>query len=586
MADQTMDEISAVNPATAAPGAHAPKQSTDQRDEYVEMESHSDSPRNVEFFDVSDDPNSPPKGRSKLRTYSIILMLCLVLFISALDQTIVSTAIPSMTKDFHSAAGYTWIGAAYLLSMCAANPMWVRISDIWGRKHGLLGAIIIFTIGSIIAGASTTMPMLVAGRGVQGLAGGGVTSMVNIVISDLFSMRHRALYISATALVWVLAGTTGPVIGGALSQYATWRWCFWINLPICGLAFFIILFFLDLHNPRTKLGDGLKAIDWFGTVSILTIILLLLLGLDFGGVAFAWDSPTVICMIVFGTVLIGFFLFAEKRLARYPLVNLGVFKGWSNNAVIIVAATHSMATRGSEYYLPFYFQSVKQASPIESGILIIPMMAAASISDVMVGVLIHKTGRYREIIWAGTTFLTLGTGLYVMLGVDTSLAQVIGFQIVGGIGLSLLLSTPMLAIQNNVKQADVAVATSTLGFMRSIATSLSIVIGGIVFQDSMSAQHSSLVAVGLDQSYLTAFSGDEAAANVEMVSSLHDPVQHRAVQSAYAWSIRNMFIMYTAVAAVGLLASPFIKQRHMSSEHTETKTGIENMTDQKQKVGD
>lgn len=521
------------------------------------------------------------------KEYGLILTTFLhqlVLFISALDQTIVSTAIPSMTKDLHSAAGYTWIGAAYLLAMCAANPMWVRISDIWGRKPAVLGAVIVFTVGSIIAGASTTMPMLIAGRGVQGLAGGGIISLVSIIISDLFSMRHRALYISATALVWVLAGTTGPVIGGALSQYATWRWCFWINLPVCGLAFFILLFFLDLYNPRTKLSDGLKAIDWFGTVSILTIILLLLLGLDFGGVTFSWDSPTVICMIVFGALLIGFFLFAEKRLARYPLMDLRIFKEWSNIAVVLVAISHSMATRGSEYYLPLYFQSVKQASPTKSGLLILPMMVAASLCDVSVGVLIHQTGRYREIIWAGTTFLTLGTGLYIMLDIDTSLAHIIGFEIIGGIGLSLLLSTPMLAIQNNVNQADAAVASGTLSFMRSIATSLSIVLGGVVFQDSMSAQQPSLVSAGLNEPYLTAFSGYDAAANVDIVATVQDSAQYRAVLNAYAFSIRNMFIMYTAVAGVGLLASPFIKQRHMSTEHTETKTGIANMTENKRKA--
>ncbi|KAL4784932.1 major facilitator superfamily-domain-containing protein [Aspergillus varians] len=538
----------------------------------------------MEALEVSEDLGRSPRARSKSRTFSIIIMLCLVLFIAALDQTIVSTAIPSMTRDLHSAAGYTWIGASYLLAMCAANPTWVRISDIWGRKPAVLGAIVVFTVGSIIAGISTTMPMLIAGRGVQGLAGGGIMSLVNIIISDLFSMRHRALYISATALVWVLAGTTGPVIGGALSQYATWRWCFWINLPACGLAFFIIFFFLDLHSPHTKLSDGLKAIDWTGTVSILTIILLLLLGLHFGGVTFAWDSPTVICMIVFGLLLIGFFLFTEKRLARYPLLDLRVFQDWSNNAAVLVSVSHVMATTGTEYYLPLYFQSVQQTSPTKSGVLILPMMITASLCDVSVGVLVHKTGRYREVIWAGTTLLTLGTGLYITFGIDTSLAQIIGFQIIGGIGFSLLLSTPMLALQNNVVQADVAVTTGTLSFMRSTATSLSIVLGGVIFQNSMAAEHSSLVSAGLNQSYLAAFSGYDAAANVEMVASVKDPVQYRAVLSAYSVSIRNMFILYTAFAAVGLLACPFIKQRHMSTEHTETKTGIENMTEHKPKA--
>ncbi|KAF3481901.1 uncharacterized protein GIQ15_04660 [Arthroderma uncinatum] len=581
--DHKMGETSSIKPPTEEPAVLAREPIADQKRASTGTESPSDDSPHVESLDVSEDPNNTP-SRSKLRVFSIMLMLCLVLFLSALDQTIVATAIPSITKDLRSASGYTWIGAAYLLSMCATNPMWVRISDIWGRKPGLLGAIVIFAIGSTIAAAARNIAMLIAGRAVQGMAGGGIISLVHIIIADLFSMRHRALYISGTALVWVLAGTTGPVIGGALSQYASWRWCFWINLPVCGASFITLTLYLNLHNPRTKISEGIKAIDWIGTFSILTIVVLLLLGLDFGGVTFPWNSPTVICMIVFGTLLIGFFLFAEKRLAKYPLMDLRIFKDWSNNAVIIVAATHSMATRGSEYYLPLYFQSVQQASPTKSGVLILPMMIAASLCDLGVGVLIHQTGRYREIIWAGTISLTLGTGLYCLLGIDTSLAKVIGFEIIGGIGLSLLLSTPMLAIQNNVDQADVAVASSTLGFIRSIATSLSIVLGGVVFQDSMAAKESSLAAAGLSQPYLDAFSGYDAAANVELVSTLKDPGQYRAVQEAYAYSMRNMFIMYTAVAGVGLLVSPFIKQRHMSKEHIETKTGIENMTENKRKT--
>jgi MFS family permease len=486
----------------------------------------------------------------------------------------------------HSAAGYTWIGGAYLLANNAASPIWVRFSDIWGRKPVLLAVITVFAVGSTLAAASKTMAMLIVGRAVQGLAGGGIIQLVYVTISDLFSVRKRTLYLSLTGLVWVLAGTTGPVLGGALSQYASWRWCFWINLPICGLAFFVLLLFLDLHNPRTKLGEGLKAIDWFGTVSIVGTVLLLLLGLDFGGVTYAWDSPTVICMLVFGSLLIGFFLLAEKRLAKYPLVHLSVFKGWSNNAVVLVTVSHALATRGTEYYLPLYFQSVKQASPTKSGVLILPMMVVASLCDVSVGVLVNRIGRYREIIWAGTTFLTLGTGLYIMFGVDTSLAEIIGYQVIGGIGLALLLSMPMIAIQTSVSQADTAVATATLGFMSGLATSLSVVLGGVVFQNSMSVQHPSLAAAGLSETYLAAFSGYDAAANVNLIVTVEDPAQHRAVQNAYAWSIRNMFIMYTAFAAIGLVVSPFIKQRHMSKEHTETKTGIENMTEHKGKTGD
>ena len=423
------------------------------------------------------------------------------------------------------------------------------------------------------------MRMLIAARALQGTAGGGLMQMVAITISDLFSVRSRALYLGLLGVAWALAGSAGPLIGGALTQLVSWRWCFWINLPVCGVTFVVLLLFLDVHNPRTKLGEGVKALDWFGTFSILAVTVLLLLGLDFGGAIFPWGSPKVVCLIVFGTLMIGFFLFSEKRLAKYPLMPLSVFKDWSNNATFLLAFAHSMVSIGVEYYLPLYFQSVKQASPLHSGVLIVPMMITEAATDIVVGILIHQTGRYREIIWAGVTLMTLGTGLYISLRTDPSVARIIGFEIIGGIGTALLFQTPMIVIQNTVSQADTASATATLGFSRNMATALSIVLGGVVFQNSMAARQSSLAAAGLSESALEALSGDQAAANVGIVKSVQDAAQRQAVKDAFAWSLRNMFIMYTCVAGVAMAASAFIKQRHLRTEHTETKTGIHQLTE-------
>lgn len=466
-----------------------------------------------------------------------------------------------------------------MLTNAAAGPIWAKCSDIWGRKPALVGAVGVFAVASIIAAVSTSMQMLIAARALQGTAGGGLIQLVSITISDLFSMRSRALYLGSLGVMWALAGSAGPLIGGAFTQLVNWRWCFWINLPVCGITFVLLLLFLDVHNPRTKLGEGVMAVDWFGTLSILAVTLLLLLGLDFGGATFPWDSPKVICLIVFGTLMIGFFLFSEKRLAKYPLMPLSMFKDWSNNAAFLVAFAHSMVSIGAEYYLPLYFQSVKQASPLRSGILILPMMVTEAAVDITVGILIHQTGRYREITWAGVTLMTLGTGLYINFRTDTSVARIVGFEIVGGIGTALLFQAPMIAIQNTVSQADTATATATLGFIRNLATSLSIVLGGVVFQNSMAARQSSLAAASLSESVLEALSGDQAAANVEIIKSIQNATQRQVVQGAFAWSLRNMFIMYTCVAAVAMVASAFIKQRHLSTEHTETKTGIQQLTE-------
>ena len=422
--------------------------------------------------------------------------------------------------------------------------------------------------------------MLIAARALQGTAAGGLMGLVVITISDLFSLRDRALYLGFLGVVWAVAGSVGPLIGGAFTQLVSWRWCFWINLPVCGGAFVLLLLLLDVHNPRTRFGEGVKAVDWFGTLSILGVTLLLLLGLDFGGAIFPWNSPKVICLLVFGTLMIGFFLYSEKRLAKYPLIPLSVFKNWSNNVVFLVAFAHSMVAIGTEYYLPLYFQSVKQASPLRSGILILPMMVTEAATDIIVGILISKTGRYREITWVGATLMTLGTGLYINFGSDTPIAKIIGFEIIGGIGTAFLFQTPMIAIQNTVSQADTASATATLGFARNLATSLSIVLGGVVFQNSMTARHSSLAAAGLGQSVLEALASDQAAAHVEVVQSIHDAAQQEVVKDAFAESLKNMFLMYTCIAGVGMLASVFVKQtRKLSSEHTETKTGIQQLTE-------
>ena len=466
-----------------------------------------------------------------------------------------------------------------MLAKAAAGPIWAKCSDIWGRKPALLGAVAIFTVASIIAALSTNMPMLIAARALQGAAGGGLMQLVTITISDLFSVRSRALYLSLLGFVWALAGSAGPLIGGAFTQLVSWRWCFWINLPVCGIAFVLLLLFLDVHNPRTKLGEGVRAIDWFGTLSILAVTLLLLLGLDFGSAIFPWNSPKVICLIVFGTLMIGSFLFSEKRLAKYPLMPLSVFGDWSNNATFLIAFAQNMVSIGTEYYLPLYFQSVKQASPVRSGILILPMIITEAAVDIMVGIFIHKTGRYRELIWAGLTLMTLGTGLYITFGIDPSIAKIAGFEIIGGIGTGLLFQAPMLAIQNTVSQADTASATATMGFMNNIATSLSLVLGGVVFQNSMSTRQSSLAAAGLSKSILDALSGDQAAANVGIAKSIQDATQRHVVLDAFAWSIRNMFIMYTCIPGVAMVASVFIKQRRLRTEHTETKTGIPHLTE-------
>jgi predicted MFS family arabinose efflux permease len=471
-----------------------------------------------------------------------------------------------------------------LLAKAAAGPIWTKSSDIWGRKPALLISVSMFAAASMVAALSISMRMLIAARALQGVAAGGLFQLVSVTISDLVSVRKRALYFGWMGAMWAIAGTIGPLLGGVFAEKLTWRWCFWINLPICAFSFALLLLLLNVHNPRTRLRDGLQAIDWFGTASMLAVTVLLLLGLNFGGGTFAWNSVQVICLIVVGTCMIAAFIFSERRLAKYPLMPLNVFESVSNNATFVVAFGHNMVSIGAEFYLPLFFQSVRQASPLRSGLLLLPLTIAAASTEMILGIIINRTGRYREIIWTGVVLITLGNGLYIKFWTDTPLAEIIGIEVIGGAGVAFLFQSPMLAIHSTVKQADVASATASLGFLNNLATSLSVVIGGVVFQNSMTANRPTLAAAGLDDRVLDALAGDKAAANVNIVQTLADATQRRAVQDAFAGSVRNIFIMYTSIAAVTVLASVFIKQNQMSTEHTETRTGIENMTKREEVV--
>lgn len=227
-----------------------------------------------------------------------------------------------------------------------------------------------------------------------------------------------------------------------------------------------------------------------------------------------------------------------------------------------------------EYYLPLYFQSVKEAKPIQSGLYILPLTVTEALAGLVTGFLIHRTGRYVEFMWIGMAFLTLGNGLFIYLGAQSSLGLVIGFEIINGIGAGLVFQPPLLAIQALAAQDDVASATATLGFVRDLSISTSIVVGGVVLQNSMDLRTPLLKAAGLPASIVAEFTGKDAVANVNRILTISDPAQRLVVKEAFAWSMRNMWILMTGVSACGVVAAIFVGKASLSKEHTETRTGI------------
>lgn len=521
------------------------------------------------------EPGAPEASRTKLENFLIIFGLCLALFLAALDVTIISTAIPTISAHFNSSQGYVWVGSAYLLGNAAFVPTWGKVSDIFGRKPVLLLSIAIFWIGSLLCGLANSMGMLIAARAIQGVGGGGTIALPNICISDLFSMRTRGMYFGILGMVWALASAVGPVIGGIFTSQVSWRWCFYINLPISGVGMIILIFVLKLHNPRTPIKEGLAAIDWTGSLLIIGGTLMLLMGLEFGGVKFAWDSATVLCLIIFGFVTIGIFAAYETKVAKYPLMSGRLFSHRNSVLSYCLGFAHAVTFMGGSYWLPLYFQGVLSASSLMSGVYLLPFVLSLSFISAVTGIVIKKTGNYKLPIASGLLVMVLGFGLLVDLGPRVNWAKLIVYQIIAGIGVGPNFQAPLIALQQNIEPRDIGSATSCFAFLRQMGTSVSVVVGGVIFNNEMGRQQASLQRQ-LGPELADLLTGANAAGNVELVAGL-EGADGDVARAAYWRAMRTMFIVYTCFAALGFIVSLFLQQMKLSKDHTEHKTGLKSL---------
>ncbi|KAH8694024.1 putative MFS drug transporter [Talaromyces proteolyticus] len=510
----------------------------------------------------------------KSRIVLIMLALCISVFLAALDMTIVSTALPVMAAHFHATqSGYSWMASSYLLANSACIPFWGKLSDIFGRKPILLIANALFLVGSLVCALSNSLAMNLVGRSIQGAAGGGLISLANITVSDLFSVRERPMYYGLFGVTWAVAGALGPVIGGAFTTKVTWRWCFYLNLPVGGISFVILTLFLKVHTPKTRLIDGLLAIDWLGVLTITGATLMFLFGLEFGGLDYPWNSATVICLIVFGILTFAIFGLIEWKVAKYPIIPLRIFSNRHNIMAFLVCFCHASVFISGSYYIPLYFQSVLLATPILSGVYTLPQVLALSVVSASIGVVIKKTGKYKYAIVAGMGIMTLGFGLFIDLKPYASWPRIIIYQIIAGVGTGPNFQSPLVAIQANIRPADMAMATATFGFVRQLAAATSIVLGGVIYQNVFAQQIPHLTTiVGPETAAKLAnsFSGGDKA----LIESL--PLdQQDAVKAAFTFALSRAWIFYTAIGGVGFVLSFFVKQLELNKSHAVAKTGLE-----------
>lgn len=451
--------------------------------------------------------------------------------------------------------------------------VWGKLSDIFGRRPIIIIANFLFLVGSLVAATAQNIGQLISARAIQGVGAGGLVVLTAIIIGDMFSQRERGTYYGITGAVWAFANAIGPLIGGAFTQSVSWRWCFYINLPLDGIALIILFLFLDLQTPKTPIWAGIKAIDWLGCILMVAGTLLILFGLTYGGNSFPWNSATVICLLVVGGCSLAAFFVNEWKLATYPIIPIRLFSKGSTIACLGVCFCHGFVFIAVAYYMPLYFQACLGASPILSGVYVLPSALSLAIFAASTGHFIRVTGAVLPPIFFGMVLMTLGFGLFINLDRTSSWAKIIIYQLIAGSGVGPLFQSPMIAMQSFIKPGDIAVAMSCFSWARMSAAACSVVVGQVIFQNVMDQQQAGLVAA-LGPKVAEQLGGNNAGANTRFIKDLPDQ-QRWMVQDAFAHSLRYMWIFYVAFSAVGFGAALLIGKKKLDSEHQVTKTGLE-----------
>ncbi|KAG8215494.1 major facilitator superfamily-domain-containing protein [Butyriboletus roseoflavus] len=400
------------------------------------------------------------------RILPVFAGLALCAAISALDSVIIATAMPTISTSFNAGSVASWVPSAYMLTSTSFQPLYGRFSDIFGRKSALCVAMAVYMAGSLASGFSTSIIQLIIFRGFAGVGGGALQSMAQIVVSDIVSLRDRGKYQGIIAGAIALGYAIGPPVGGALAQKVSWRWCFWVNLPVSLFAICVVIFILPLKQVEGNVKKKLLAVDYLGAILTLVGSVLVLLPLIWGGVTFPWNSPIVIGSLCSGVLVISLFCLWEWKGARLPIVPMYIFKHITVTGVYITMFINGFVFFSSLYYLPQFFQVALGYSPIRSGVFLLPVLVSQSFASWTYGMHLFKTGRYRTSIYVGFSAWAVGCGCLSTVTASTTKALLVVYMLLSGMGAGQTLQTTTVAAQASVPRRDMSVVTAVRNVSR------------------------------------------------------------------------------------------------------------------------
>lgn len=484
--------------------------------------------------------------------------LLLGMFVAFLSSTIVSNALPTIISDLHGSQDqYTWVVTATLLASTATTPIWGKLSDITSKKLLVQLAIVLFTIGSVVAGFSQSVPQLIAARAVQGLGLGGLTALVVIVIAAMFSPRERGRYQGPMAAVMSLATVAGPLIGGVIvdTSWLGWRWTFFVGAPLAVIALVVVQRTLNLPVVKREVH-----VDYLGAVLIAAGVSDLLIWVTLAGKNFEWTSAMSIGLVALGIVLIGAALVVESKV-KDPIIPLRLFRNRTTTLATLASAVVGIAMFGGAVFLGQYFQIARGYSPTASGMLTLPMVVGSMISATVSGQLITKYGYWKRFLVMGAAALTVGFFLLSTIDHQTNMVAVGAFLFVMGLGMGMTMQNLVLAVQNTVDAKDLGAASSTVGFFRSLGGAAGVSILGAI----LSSQIAKLTASGLEAIGIDTGAFGSSGAGISNLNELPDQIAD-VVRASYGDGTARIFLVAGILSIIALVAILFIREVALRTE--------------------
>ena len=491
-------------------------------------------------------PAGAPESLTRRQILVIFSGLLLAMLLAALDSTIVATALPTIVGELGGLERLAWVVTAYLLAQTVVTPLYGKLGDLYGRKVVLQSGIVIFLIGSVLCGMSATMEQLILFRFIQGMGGGGLMVTTQAVVGDIVPPRERGRYQGIFGAVFGVSSIAGPLLGGYFTTEWSWRWIFYINIPLGLLALIVIAVTLPRRTVRVS-----RAIDYLGTGLLALALSSLVLFTDLGGIAFPWTSAPMIALGVGAALLLIAFLAVERRAAE-PVLPLSLFGNRTFTLTAVIGLIVGFALFGSVTYIPLFLQVVNGATPTGSGLQMLPLMGGMLFTSILSGQLISRIGRYRIFPIVGTAVMALGLFLLSRMHAGTTILQASLYMLVLGLGLGNVMQVLVIAVQNAVDYRELGVATSGATLFRLIGGSLGTAVFGAIFASRLTTHLAARLSTGTDLP--TAGLSPQALASM-------DAATRGIYIEAFTASLSVVFLVATGIALLGFLLTWFVPEQ-------------------------